>query len=78
MTSAPYAVKLRASGGIPFYHWEVTAGSLPDGLSLDPFTGELRGTPKRAGTSEFTVRVRDYHLKGAGASRKLRMQVGMD
>ena len=28
---------------------EVTAGSLPDGLSLDPFTGELRGTPGAAG-----------------------------
>ena len=67
-----------ASGGIPFYHWEVPSGSLPDGLSLDPFTGELRGTPKQAGTCEFTVRVRDYHLKGAGATRKLRMQVGID
>jgi hypothetical protein len=47
--SVAYEAKLQAGGGIPVYHWDVPAGSLPDGLSLDSFTGELRGTPKRAG-----------------------------
>ncbi len=61
--AAPYAAKLTATGGIPFYHFEITAGSLPVGLELDPFTGELRGTPGRAGIFEFTVRVRDYDAK---------------
>jgi hypothetical protein len=73
--AAPYTAKLRATGGIPFYHWEVTDGSLPEGLSLDPFTGELRGTPERPGTSEFTVRVRDYDVKSIGVRRKLRLRI---
>ncbi len=73
--SSPFAAKLRASGGIPFYHWDVTAGSLPDGLSLDSFAGELRGTPKRTGTHRFTVRVRDYDAESAGASREFRLRI---
>lgn len=28
-TATAYSAKLRASGGIPFYHWEVVAGALP-------------------------------------------------
>ena len=47
-----------ASGGIPFSHFDITAGSLPDGLSLDPFRDERRNTPRRPGVYEFTVRVR--------------------
>ncbi len=74
-TAAPYAAELTATGGIPFYHFEITAGSLPVGVELDPFTGDLRGTPGQPGTSEFTVRVRDYEANGSGASRRLRVRV---
>jgi hypothetical protein len=74
-TASSYVARLTATGGIPFYHFEVTAGSLPVGVELDPFTGELRGAPKGTGNSEFTVRVRDYDAKGPGASRKLRIRI---
>jgi hypothetical protein len=70
-----YAARLRASGGIPFYCWEVVDGALPDGLELNTFTGEIRGVPKRAGSFAFTVRVRDYDEKGPGKSRRLRIQI---
>ncbi len=56
-----YNHTLEATGGIKPYSWSVTTGSFPDGLTLDPNTGEIRGTPTRAaiGTWAFTVRAED-------------------
>ena len=76
VAAVPYTATLHAAGGIPFYYWQVVEGSLPDGLALDSFTGELRGTPKRSGAFEFTVRVRDYDETGPGQVRRLRLEVG--
>jgi hypothetical protein len=70
-----YAEKARATGGVPFYHWEVTDGALPDGLKLNSFSGAIRGTPIKAGLFEFTLRVRDYDEKGPGQSRRLRVEI---
>jgi hypothetical protein len=71
-----YAAKVRATGGIPFYNWEVTAGSLPAGLKLNSFSGAISGTPARAGAAESTVRVRDYDEQSAGACGKMRVEIG--
>jgi hypothetical protein len=73
--STPYSARLRASGGIPFRHWKVVEGALPDGLALDSFTGELRGIPRRPGRFEFTVQVRDSDMQGGGRTRRLRLKV---
>lgn len=35
--------------------WSVSAGALPDGLSLNTSTGEISGTPSTSGTSNFTI-----------------------
>jgi hypothetical protein len=71
-----YAAEVRATGGIPFYHWEVAAGSLPAGLKLNAFSGKINGIPAKAGVFEFTIRVRDYDEKAPGRSRKLRVEIG--
>jgi putative Ig domain-containing protein len=66
--TAPYPqnaqTTLAATGGAgPPYTWAVTAGSLPAGLSLNPTTGAITGTPTTAGpfpaVANFTVTVTD-------------------
>ncbi len=73
----PYTLSFGSavSGGIPIYDWDITAGTLPSGLSLDPFTGTISGTPKTNGTFNITLRVRDYHEGSAGISRSFPIMV---
>ena len=70
-----YSEKLKATGGIPFYHWEITAGKLPVGTSLNAFTGEISDAPSNPGTFDVTIRVRDYDEKATGQSRGLKLEI---
>jgi hypothetical protein len=54
-----YSQTLTASGGTGPYTFAVTAGSLPPGLTLDPNTGVLSGTPTANGSYSFTVTATD-------------------
>jgi len=73
----PYRVRLRASGGIPSYHWELVSGqaALPPGLQLDAYSGEIRGVPANSGTCEFRVRVRDYTNPAPGREKTFLLHV---
>ena len=55
-----YNVTLEGSEGHGFEPaatvWTVAAGTLPAGLSLNPNTGAITGTPTAAGTSTFSIR----------------------
>jgi hypothetical protein len=51
-------IPLSARGGVPPYHWSVTSGDLPEGISLTP-EGVLVGRPAKAGRFAYTVTVED-------------------
>ena len=68
MVGVPYSHFFPASGGTPPYTFAIIAGSLPDGLVLDPATGEAAGTPTLAGTFPFTVQVTDSTAATASVS----------
>jgi hypothetical protein len=54
-----YSQPLIATGGTPAYTFTITAGALPNGLSLSSVSNLITGTPVSSGTFTFTVQVRD-------------------
>lgn len=54
-----YTATLTATGGTLPYTWNVTAGTLPAGLTLNSTTGVISGTPTGAGTASFSITVAD-------------------
>lgn len=57
-----YTATIEAEGGMPPYSWDITAGALPDGLSLENSTGLISGTSATLGTFPFTVRALDSNI----------------
>ncbi len=51
-----YSQQFAASGGVGDYIWSLTAGTLPEGLTLSP-AGLLAGTPTKAGKYVVTLQV---------------------
>jgi M6 family metalloprotease-like protein len=54
-----YDMPLEAINGTEPYVWSLGTGSLPDGLVMDPATGEITGTPTKAGSYTFDVILTD-------------------
>ncbi|MDW5594909.1 putative Ig domain-containing protein [Conexibacter stalactiti] len=70
---APYGADLAVTGGTKPFTWTVTKGALPAGLTLNPSTGRISGTPTVPGSATFTITVTDAKKKTS--SRELRIVV---
>lgn len=55
----PYSQPVTASGGTAPYAYTISSGSLPAGLTLNPATGVISGTPLASGLFNFTIRATD-------------------
>ncbi len=75
MVGEAYSVTLEATGGATPYTWSVSADSLSAGLSLNPATGEISGTPTGEGTVNFTVQVTDSTTPAQEATERLNIRI---
>jgi len=70
-----YSQTLAATGGTGLgYNWFIISGNLPGGLTINPSTGAISGTPNANGTFNFTAQVNDS--AGSFASRQLSITIG--
>jgi hypothetical protein len=67
----PYSSSLSATGGTAPYLWQITAGSLPLGLSLDKTSGLVSGITSKSGSFSFTASVTDARSTSASTSLSL-------
>lgn len=70
---SPYELALTPSGGTGPYLYQITSGTLPLGLALDPATGIIGGTPINVQSQSFTVRITDS--TGTHSNRNYQLQV---
>ena len=73
--NAAYTTTLQPTGGTTPYTFAVTSGSLPTGLTLNPATGVISGTPTGSGVSSFSVTLTDADGRQAVATYKLAVLV---
>ena len=64
----PFDLALSASGGLRPYLWTIASGDLPSGVTLQPSTGVITGSPNTAGPFNFTVQVADPEGRTAALS----------
>jgi hypothetical protein len=66
----PYSSSFAVTGGVSPFTFSLVTGSLPPGLTLNPSTGALTGTPTTAGPFTFTIQVKDSSGLAAGTVTK--------
>lgn len=54
-----YQATLVTAGGTAPLSFSLASGGLPNGISLDPVSGEISGAPAQSGTFNFSVQVSD-------------------
>jgi hypothetical protein len=62
-----YASSFAVTGGVAPYTYSLASGSLPTGLTLNPSTGVVSGTPTAGSTFNFVAQVMDGRATAAGS-----------
>jgi len=71
-----YSQTLTASGGaVPYGSWAVTSGTLPAGLTLNPSTGVISGTPTASASPATTLTFRVNDANGCQGTQPVTLQV---
>jgi hypothetical protein len=71
-----YNATLAATGGVTPYHWTLTVGALPAGLSLNSTSGAITGTPTAAvNATALTFTVADSGSPAQSASVNLTLTI---
>lgn len=68
-----YSSMLKTKGGIAPLTFSVAGGALPPGLTLDPGTGQVSGTPAAAGIFDFVAQVTSSG--GASHQKNIRIKI---
>ena len=69
-----YSAQLMAIGGVYPYTWSII-GNLPSGLTLNPSTGMVSGTPMLVGNTTFTAVVNDSETPAVNAQKQLSITI---
>ncbi len=69
----PYSATPQVTGGIAPLTFSLVGGALPPGLTFDPGTGQISGTPTLAGTFDFQMRVTSSG--GSSAQGNIRIKI---
>lgn len=73
-----YSTTLSVTGGKPPYTWSIVSGSLPDGLSIDPDTGEISGVvPNSEDPGYYTFTVQVESADGQVRQKEFTMGIGV-
>ncbi|WP_395751928.1 putative Ig domain-containing protein [Prosthecobacter sp.] len=71
-----YTQTLAGAGGIaPYSAWTVTSGALPAGLSLNPSSGVISGTPTTANGTGVSVTIRTTDANGCTGSSVVSIKI---
>ena len=63
MQGTPFNFPITVTGGTPPFAWSIASGTLPAGLSLNPTTGAVSGTPSALGDFPVTFKVTDVQSR---------------
>ena len=71
-----YSQTLTSTDGVPTTTWQLTKGTLPNGLTLDPATGIISGTPTNPIiATPLTFKVTDSGVPAASVSEDLTLTI---